>query len=351
MLGNLARPVLRGGKPVRVYLSRQEMTLRQLRRVASEFNVSRYSRMRKAKLLAEVKKAETERLTSSLAVMEAQPVEAATFERPQQDVADEILLASVDEELGDLPKGYEESRIVLMAREPQWAYAYWDIAKEDQEKLRRQGGQQLALRLYDVTDMNSPHHVQEYLCGELALELYLPIPVSDHDYMVEIGYRCEEDRWLILAGSTPVRIPPVYPSEWVEETFITVHWEEELQGKTVHELVQPSRSNRNKGNGSSIYDEIFKQAQSQEAQRVAGSLFGSMQQVPAKPPLDSSILVGMLNFSPDVNLSAADETVSIFPNWKLGNTELMVKEPQIRILLHYGNQIELDADGTFRKTN
>ncbi len=331
----------------------EEMTLRQLRRVASEFNVSRYSRMRKAKLLAEVKKSVVTSRPPLINAgreqpMEAQPVEAATFERPQKDVADEILLASVDEELGDLPKGYEESRIVLMPREPQWAYAYWDIAKEDQEKLLRLGGQQLALRLYDVTDMNSPHHVQEYLCGELALEWYLPIPVSDRDYMVEIGYRCRDDRWLILAGSTPVRIPPVYPSEWVEETFITVHWEEDLQGETVHELVQPSRSNRNKGNGSSIYDEIFKQAQS----RVAGSLFGSMQQVPvAKPALDSSILAGMWAFSPDVNLSAADETISILPFWLVGDTELMVKGATDPDSTVGGNQIELNADGTFRKTN
>lgn len=274
----------------------EQMTLRQLRRVASEFNVSRYSRMRKAKLLAEVKKSVVTSRPPLINArreqsMEAQPVEAATFELPQKDEASEILLASVDEELGDLPKGYEESRIVLMPREPQWAYAYWDIAKEDQEKLLRLGGQQLALRLYDVTDMNSPHNVQEYLCEELTGEWDLPIPVSDRDYMVEIGYRCGDGRWLILARSTPVRIPPVYPSEWIEETFITVHWEEDLQGETVHELVQPSKSNMKKGNGSSIYDEIFKQAQSNEAQRVAGSLFGSMQQVPvAKPALDSSVL-------------------------------------------------------------
>jgi len=171
-----------------------------------------------------------------------------------------------------------------MPREPQWAYAYWDIAKEDQEKLLRLGGQQLALRLYDVTDMSSPLSVQEYLCGELAREWYLPIPVSDRDYMVEIGYRCEDDGWLILAASTSIHIPPIYLSEWVEETFITVHWEEELQGEKLHELVQPSRSNMKKANGSSIYDEIFKQAQSNFAERVAGSLFCSMQQVPVAKP-------------------------------------------------------------------
>jgi uncharacterized protein len=35
----------------------EEMTLRQLRRVASEYSVSRYSRMRKSQLLEEIRKA------------------------------------------------------------------------------------------------------------------------------------------------------------------------------------------------------------------------------------------------------------------------------------------------------
>jgi transcription termination factor Rho len=34
----------------------EEMTLRQLRKVASEYGISRYSRMRKAQLLAEIQK-------------------------------------------------------------------------------------------------------------------------------------------------------------------------------------------------------------------------------------------------------------------------------------------------------
>lgn len=125
-------------------------------------------------------------------------------------------------------------------------YCYWDITNEQKEELRRQGGQQLALRVYDATDIDlnyqPPHSIQEYPCDELAREWYLPIPVSDRDYAVEIGYRCADGRWLVLARSLTVHTPPVYPSDWIEDIFVTVNWDEPLVGKTVATLVPPAKN-------------------------------------------------------------------------------------------------------------
>src|SRR3712207_2615409 len=255
----------------------EEMTLRQLRRVASEYGVSRYSRMRKSQLLAEIQKIQRTKIsTSPSRTVEAQPeVEAAKFELGQEDRTGGTL-ASVDEALADLPGGYGESRIVLMPRDPQWAYAYWDIPNDHKEDMRRQGGQQLALRIYDVTDISldyqAPHSIQEYPCDELAREWYLPMPVSDRDYVVDIGYRCADGRWLVLARSAPVHVPPVYPSDWIEDVFITVNFEEDLRGKTFYELVPPAKkvapAATGNANGNAIYDQIFGLAEYVEAQRV-----------------------------------------------------------------------------------
>ena len=41
----------------------EEMTLRQLRKVASEYSVSRYSRMRKSQLLAAVQEAQSKKFS------------------------------------------------------------------------------------------------------------------------------------------------------------------------------------------------------------------------------------------------------------------------------------------------
>ena len=268
----------------------EEMTLRQLRRVASECGVSRYSRMRKSQLLASIQEIQRTKFSYSPSrKLEAQEaVEAAKFELGQEDRTGGSL-SSVDEGLADLPNGYGESRVVLMPRDPEWAYTYWDIPNDRKEELRRQGGQQLALRIYDVTDVNldiqSPHSIQEYPCDELAREWYVPIPVSDRDYAIDIGYRCPDGRWLILARSAQVRVPPVYPSDWIEDQFITLDWEEDLSGKTFAELVPPAKKITQAVNGAgfstnnAIYEQIFGMAESAEAMRVAGSIFGSTQHV------------------------------------------------------------------------
>jgi len=353
----------------------EEMTLRQLRKVASECAISRYSRMRKSQLLAAIQQVQRTKVnvipSRTLEAQEA--VEAAKFELGQEDRTGGSL-ADVDEGLADLPSGYGESRIVIMPRDPQWAYTYWDVPNEHKEELRRQGGQQLALRIYDVTDINleyqSPHSIQEYPSDELAREWYLPIPVSDRDYVVDIGYRASDGRWLVLARSAPVHVPPVYPSDWIEDQFITVNFDEDLRGKTVLELVPPVKkiaaaAARSYGSNP-IYDEIFGMAQGAEAQRVAGSLFGSMQQVPVHEQAISSYVfpsgVGMwavptvsgLSMS-GVGMSGVGFSASAIPMqprqfWLIADAELIVygaTEPDANVTIG-GRPVQLNPDGTFR---
>jgi len=261
----------------------EEMTLRQLRRVASEYGVSRYSRMRKDQLLTSIQEAQRYRFSSPSRPVAAQAeVEAAKFDVGQGDRI-EVSLTAVDEGLAELPQGYDESRIVLMPRDPQWAYTYWDISNDQKQELRHQGGLHLALRFYDVTDINiasqKPHSLQQYECDEMSREWYLPVPVSDREYMVEIGYLTGDGRWLLLARSAPARIPPVYPSDWIDDQFIDVSWDEDLRSKTFLQLASPTATKRRESSPPN-YEKVFSMAQSAEEQRVAGSVFSSVQQVP-----------------------------------------------------------------------
>jgi len=361
----------------------EEMTLRQLRKVASEYSISRYSRMRKSQLLASIQEVQRTKLSLSPSrSLEAQEtVEAAKFELGQEDRTGGSL-ADVDAGLADLPSGYGDSRIVLLPRDPQWAYTYWDIPNEHKEELRRQGGQQLALRIYDVSDINieyqSPHSIQEYPADELAREWYLPVPVSDRDYVIDIGYRAADGRWLILARSTRVHIPPVYPSDWIEDVFITVDFEEDLSGKTQYELVPPAKkiaiatatgttTNGNAVNGSNpIYDQIFGLAESAEAQRVAGSIFGSQHGLARPEQAISSYVfpsgVGMWAVptmsgltASGAGMSGAGFSASAVPMrprqfWLIADAELIVygaTEPDATVTIG-GRPIQLNPDGTFR---
>jgi hypothetical protein len=352
----------------------EEMTLRQLRKVASEYSISRYSRMRKSQLLTSIQDVQRSKFSlSSSRTQEAQEtVEATKFELGQEDRTGGSL-ADVDEALADLPAGYGESRIVLLPRDPQWAYTYWDIPNDHKEELRRQGGQTLALRIYDVTDIDldyqSPHSLQEYPADELAREWYLPIPVSDRDYVIDVGYRTADGGWLVLARSARVHIPPVYPSDWIEDVFITVDFEEDLRAKTCYELVPPSKKlpTAAAGGGNPIYEQIFGLAEFAEAQRVAGSLFGSMQQVPGSAAPEQALSsyvfpsgVGMwavpnvsgLNMS-GVGMSGfSASAVPARPRkfWLVADAELIVygaTEPDANVTIG-GRPIKLNSDGTFR---
>ncbi len=311
-------------------------------------------------------------------------VEAAKHDVGQSDLSSESL-ASVDKGLPALPDGYGESRIVLMPRDPQWGYAYWDAPNEQKEELRRQGGQRLALRLYDVTDgeltHQSAHSLQQYDCDEMARDWYVPIPVSDRDYIAEIGYLTSHGQWLLLARSNPVRIPPVYPSEWLEDHFISVGWDDDLRGSTLLELLSPTQ--RTATPGSPFYDEpIVGMAKSAEALRVAGSLFGSMQHVTGSGQQMPSQAISSYVFPSGVGMGAVPGAFGVpgFPGvptvsgltmsgvgmsgiglgasmplrarnfWLVADAELIVygaTEPDAIVTID-GRPIQLERDGTFR---
>jgi uncharacterized protein len=355
----------------------EEMTLRQLRRVASAYGVSRYSRMRKSQLLEEILKIEHSQSASPQVVnnnslpnnplqSEASlTVEAGKFELdapiPSNTMED---LATADDNLGEIPGGYAESKIVLLPRDPQWAYAYWDITAEHKQELRAQGGQQLALRLYDVTDINmgtqSPHSIQEYPLDEMAREWYLSIPVSDREYLLDIGFRCADGRWLVLARSAEVRIPPVYPSDWVEDHFLTIDWQEDLRDKTFAKLVPPSKKPVGENVvtafdavGNPIYEQIFGLMEFGQAMHVAGSIQHDSLSSFVFP---SGIGAWAMPTASGVNMSGVGMSgIGIDQHqprqfWLVADAELIVygaTEPDAAVFVG-SRQIQLNADGTFR---
>ncbi len=305
-------------------------------------------------------------------------VEANKYDVGQPGVQE--ALADVDAGLAPLPSGYGASRIVLMPRDPQWAYSYWDTPDDHKEAVRRQGGQRLALRLYDVTgvdlDSQAPNSLQQYDIDELAREWYLPIPISDRDYLVDIGYLSEDGRWLLLARSNPIRIPPVYPSDQLNEQQITVSWDEDLQGKTLSDLTLE---------GMGIHEQMYRLAIGGEAARVAGSIYGSMQQISGSVPGSAQMVessygmasgaaltmsgVGLMSGVgiPGYAMSGVGLTMSgvgmsgvgFFSSmppirarkfWLVADSELIVygaTEPDATLYIA-GNLVPLNPDGTFR---
>ncbi|MFB2936963.1 DUF4912 domain-containing protein [Aerosakkonemataceae cyanobacterium BLCC-F154] len=271
-------------------------------------------------------------------------IEAAKFNLGSEQFTPEIL-AAVDEGLPDLPSGYNESRIVLMPRDPQWAYTYWDIPSQHKEELRQQGGAKLALRFYDVTDVDinyqNPHSVQEFECDEMGREWYLPVPVSDRDYIAEIGYLTNDGRWLMLARSNSIHVPPLYPSNLSNDQFITIRWEDELENKQFLDLSSSTQeATTTPSNG--FHDSFFGMVPTPNlaAQSVSSYIFPSGIGKWASG-------VGMMS---GVGFSSEVVPESSRNFWLMADAELVVygaTEPDAVITIG-GRPIKANSDGTFR---
>jgi phosphate transport system substrate-binding protein len=102
-------------------------------------------------------------------------------------------------------------RIILVPRTAETAYAYWEVSDHYKEEARQQGGTQLMLRVHDATDLDIehqlPHSTQEYPCADHEQDKHVTIPASDRDYIAELGYYTDDDRWLRIIRSFHVRVP------------------------------------------------------------------------------------------------------------------------------------------------
>ncbi|MCX5957932.1 MAG: DUF4912 domain-containing protein, partial [Cyanobacteria bacterium] len=135
-------------------------------------------------------------------------------------------LAAIEAEMAPAPRPAAETRVVFLPRDPQWAYVFWDIAEADREAAAIAGASQLCLRVADVTGLaggsSHPHTLQEVVVNAQASEWYIPVPLSDRDYRVELGFRKAglAGGWISLSFSSVARVPALHPSEQILDQFI-----------------------------------------------------------------------------------------------------------------------------------
>ena len=159
------------------------LTLRQLRQKASKLSVPLYSRKTKAVLVDLIIRYQNKNNLSS----DSQDIIVS-----QEKVSSEPVPSS----------NQNKTNLVFLPRDPEWAYVFWEISDTDREKAQSLGANKLCLRLFDVTG-SAEGNVNQGTLREIAVdsystEWYLPIPVSDRDYKVELGYRYGF-KWMSLA--------------------------------------------------------------------------------------------------------------------------------------------------------
>lgn len=122
---------------------------------------------------------------------------------------------------GALPRGYGRDRIVLLPRDPWTVFAYWEITPDTRrEALRFLGPEgeraREVLRVYDVTFLTA---TGDPACLAFDVEpapdaasAYVGVSRPSASYRVEIGWRTPANRFLPVARSNEVTLPPASPS-------------------------------------------------------------------------------------------------------------------------------------------
>jgi len=118
----------------------------------------------------------------------------------------------------------EVTQITFLPRDPRWGYVFWTLSQADRERAAASSAFQLCLRVADVTGLpfgaSHPHALQEVVVDAGATEWFLPLPLPDRDYRVELGYRLGNGGWLSLAVSSVARMPADGPSELVADQYV-----------------------------------------------------------------------------------------------------------------------------------
>ena len=304
------------------------MTLRQLRQIASDLGVSLYSRKSK------------EELVEAISTRQVEDGEGRSLER-------------IEAEMPPAPRPAAETRVVFLPRDPQWAYVFWDISEDDRSEALHAGASQLCLRVADVTGLaggsSHPHTLQEVVVDSHATEWYLPVPLSDRDYRVELGYRKGGGGgWISLAYSSVARVPSLHPSEQILDQFVPFSLEAfpssssaslpapaEAVDSGLHERLYQSATSqwRRLGRGSEAFHEI----DNDSASGLQGG--GEFSASGAGPWASGRSASG---------LGGVGSRQRSF--WLVADAELIVygaTDPAARLSIG-GEEVPLSADGTFR---
>ncbi|MFM7086214.1 MAG: DUF4912 domain-containing protein [Cyanobium sp.] len=303
------------------------LSMRQLRDVARSLGVSRYSSENREGL--------------------ADAIAASQDPRRAEEVIKAANLAAIEAEMSPAPRPDAETRVVFLPRDPQWAYVFWDIAADDREQALAAGGTQLCLRVADVTGLSGgsahPHTLQEVVVDAHANEWYLPVPLADRDYRVELGYRKAGGGWIGLAFSSVARVPALHPCEQILDQFVPFSLEAgpapspvEISSGTVssglHERVYQSATSgwRRLGRGSEAFHELGEEGLGGEGEGFSASALGLW--ASGRSESGAGLLPRQRSF------------------WLVADAELIVygaTDPAARLLIG-GEDVPLSPDGTFR---
>ncbi len=126
----------------------------------------------------------------------------------------------VEEQLGELPESYGTGRLFLVARDPHWLFAYWDLSGQQMADYRRQASDgRLVLRLFEK---NHPAPIQELTLHHDSRNWYIPVNKAATTYHAELGFWRHDGGFHVISRSREATTPPDTVSPDQTARFATI---------------------------------------------------------------------------------------------------------------------------------
>ena len=306
------------------------LTLRQLRKVASKLSIPLYSRKTKAALIDLIFKYQK--------VVKKSSDETLIKENSNSLVQKSSIVQTSKEDI--------HTKVVFLPRDPEWAYVFWQISESDREKAQSLGASKLCLRLYDATGVKegklNQGTLREINVDSYSTEWYLPIPLADRAYKVELGYKYGF-KWMSLAFSSTSHVPASHPSEQILDKFVPFNLETPTSSES-HSIIQNPKGHEING----LHERLYQAATSFPMRTKVGSeeFLEDMNSTNLNSNLTDS---GLGQWSSGLNESGSG-IVKNRSFWLIADSELIVygaTDPSAKLTIG-GEEVPLAADGTFR---
>ncbi len=256
------------------------LTVTALRGLAKKRGLRGYSRLRKAELITALSTAPSEtvaappskstqsaptkpaptkpepaksapRLQKSVVAKSVAAASSAEVDKPATQATPEHSSVSVaspaeprENNAPVLPTSYGEDRVVLLCRDPEWLFCYWELKPETVRQAKTEISAPIpVLRVLHrpVADKDTRSYFERVDLG--ARRHYLRLPVPDSVYRVELGFRGTDSRFVAALSSNEVTAPPRGLSDEAEELYATLPVDVPLDDLRPEELtVLPSES-------------------------------------------------------------------------------------------------------------
>jgi hypothetical protein len=134
--------------------------------------------------------------------------------------------APYQESVPDLPERYYEDRLVLLVRDPWWAYAWWEVTDPTMAQAKQQSGDsaRLVLRVYNVTQIDwdgaNHHDYSDIEVHGAASNWFLELAKPGDSFCAEIGLLDESGQFVGMVRSNAITLPPDRVSAVIDEEWM-----------------------------------------------------------------------------------------------------------------------------------